>query len=226
MPGVVALARLSGAVVATLADGRLVQVRAGATFEIGTGTPGVAVVTDPEEGLAAWVDPRGPVLVVRDQRLGAAVVQLPVTARTQVLEVVDGQVLLSGPDRIVDLDTSTPRARRARGGLTLSAPASPDGRYLLTGSTTLGTGVIDRETGATLDLRVPGQDLVVDAAFGASDAVTFVLARANGAPYPADWPRGNDFYPGYDLVTCRLSTEGCRIEVRLFDVKDPPLLAQ
>ncbi|GAA5152284.1 hypothetical protein GCM10023340_32340 [Nocardioides marinquilinus] len=106
---------------------------------------------------------------------------------------------------------------------------SRDGRYALTrplGSSGPYADVVDSDTGEQVPLPLPGSSVVVDAAFGEPDSVTFALARANGEVYPPDRPRDAGYQPGYDLVVCRLSTRGCSISTRLFDVSTPPLLAR
>jgi hypothetical protein len=122
-----------------------------------------------------------------------------------------------------------PDARTTVGLAAEGGSLSRDGRYALTrpvGSAGPFADVVEAATGDPVTLPLPGSSVVVDAAFGEPDSVTFALARANGEVYPPDRPRDEGYQPGYDLVVCRLSTRGCSISTRLFDVTTPPLLAR
>ena len=112
----------------------------------------------------------------------------------------------------------------------LEARLSDDGRYLLTRDVTSSASafdvVVDLRRGRTVVLPLPDDGRIVDSAFGARGTLSLVLARPNGAPYPAEWPRGQSYSPGFDIVTCRLREGTCQSAVRLFDIEDPPVLAR
>lgn len=108
---------------------------------------------------------------------------------------------------------------------------SDDGGYLLTRNVESGAAppsvVYDLRARTAVPLPLPASSVVVDAAFATlSDLVTFVLARANGTEYPADWPRGQDYAPGFDLVVCDLSERTCQRDAQVFDTDVAPVLAR
>lgn len=199
-------------------DGDLVVARVPpAVLEVDL-PPGASLIA--RDGGTTYVALREGHLVVRDdgrvRRLPSSV-PLDVAGGVKALATRDGLQVSGVPVADVPLP-----------GLS-GARLSEDGRFLLTSpaaSSSLSlTVVVDTATGQPVDLPVPDDGRVLDAALGPDSVVTFVLSRPDGARFPKSTPRGDGAQPGYDLVTCRLLEGTCEATAQLDAFEEPPLVA-
>lgn len=249
--GLLSMTVVEGGVAGVLGDGTVVFVGPDGMQPLGRARGGSTPVGSPSSPGVAWLGVDGDLVVAR---VPPAVIEvdLPPGARliardagTTYVALREGHLVVRDDGRVRRLPSAVPldvagdtKALATRDGIQVGgvplagvygARLSEDGRFVLTSSPTSSSSalsvVVDTSTGLPVDLPVPDDGRVLDAALGPDSVVTFVLSRPDGARFPRSVPRGDGAQSGYDLVTCRLLEGTCEATAQLDAFEEPPLVA-